>query len=346
MSDLRDYILSKLQEMVKAPKKKVKPSEPTNADREAHMAHLDQQDAERDSSDVNAEREEMAKHYGQSREDSSIDLRNYILNKASEALLEFDFNKVMNTIHGGDGGFGNRPSNESKPKEPVKSKKPKVKPPAPKPQNSSTDLRTQLMYILADKLDEIIKPDPRTQKTKTPEDWLAERKPKPATEPTSKPPFDVKKLINTLKKPNKPSPKTSGATPYLMRGEQSSTILKDRMVQILFEMKRPGHLQISGDKVRSSAYTQGLPQINKYRVQAGKKPSERSPIANDPKLAQKSKALASVFNQQPLAPGEEAKVKADKAKAAAERPGVEAGLAKFDRDPVVARIRRQNRRRY
>jgi len=71
MSDLRDYILSKLQEMVKAPKKKVKPFQPTDADRQDHMAHLDKQDAEREPSDKDAEIEQMAKDYGYGKKEES-----------------------------------------------------------------------------------------------------------------------------------------------------------------------------------------------------------------------------------------------------------------------------------
>ena len=190
----------------------------------------------------------------------------------------------------------------------------------PKPENSSTDLKTQLMYILADKLDEVNKP---RLNVPDPTD-----RPKPVPVPTKpvKPPKPLAKYY-------RPKPKKPPVTEWT-----------ERIIKILVEMKRPAHLQVDKYKISGAAKLQGLPQINKLRASRGLRPHPRSPLANDPRIMQKSTALGSVFNSQPLGPTEKAKVEADKAKEAADRPRVEAELAKFDRDPVVARIRRNNRR--
>lgn len=292
--------------MVKIKKPKVKKTEPTEADRTDFAAWQDKKERDREPSDIEDERNQMAKHYGQQSE--AIDFsKKTILGQAARPMAAKMLKKRKAELQ-------REPALANKGGAVARELKTFSKDTYRHREDSSTNLKYRMVEILLEK--KKVNPWAVCHASTGPE----------KSEKFERCVMDVKKKHGVK--------------------EQSSTILKDRMVQILFEMKRPGHLQISPDKVRSSAYMQGLPQINKYRVQAGKKPSERSPIANDPKLAQKSKALASVFNQQPLAPGEQAKISADKAKAAAERPGVEAGLAKFDRDPVVARIRRQNRRRY
>lgn len=72
------------------------------------------------------------------------------------------------------------------------------KPKQPKPVNASTDLRTQLMYILADKIDEMIKPDPRTEKLVNPF--------KPEASDLSKLYTPNPELTDKLKKIIKPKP--------------------------------------------------------------------------------------------------------------------------------------------
>ena len=65
---MKDLLISKLREMVKVKKPKAKKTEPTEADRADFAAWQDRKEAEREPSDIEDERNQMAKHYGQQSE--------------------------------------------------------------------------------------------------------------------------------------------------------------------------------------------------------------------------------------------------------------------------------------
>lgn len=65
---MKDLLISKLREMVKVKKPKVKKTEPTEADREDFSAWQDKKERDREPSDIEDERNQMAKHYGQQSE--------------------------------------------------------------------------------------------------------------------------------------------------------------------------------------------------------------------------------------------------------------------------------------
>jgi hypothetical protein len=65
---MKDLIISKLREMVKVKKPKVKKTEPTEADRADFAAWQDKKERDREPSDIEDERNQMAKHYGQQSE--------------------------------------------------------------------------------------------------------------------------------------------------------------------------------------------------------------------------------------------------------------------------------------
>lgn len=65
---MKDLLISKLREMVKVKKPKVKKTEPTEADRADFAAWQDKKERDREPSDIEDERNQMAKHYGQQSE--------------------------------------------------------------------------------------------------------------------------------------------------------------------------------------------------------------------------------------------------------------------------------------
>lgn len=65
---MKDLLISKLREMVKIKKPKVKKTEPTEADRADFAAWQDKKERDREPSDIEDERNQMAKHYGQQNE--------------------------------------------------------------------------------------------------------------------------------------------------------------------------------------------------------------------------------------------------------------------------------------
>ena len=65
---MKDLLISKLREMVKVKKPKVKKTEPTEADRADFAAWQDKKEKDREPSDIEDERNQMAKHYGQQSE--------------------------------------------------------------------------------------------------------------------------------------------------------------------------------------------------------------------------------------------------------------------------------------
>ena len=289
---MKDLLISKLREMVKVKKPKVKKTEPTEADRADFAAWQDRKEAEREPSDIEDERNQMAKHYGQQSE--AIDFsKKTIAGKAARKTAAGALKAVKSRFQ--QAGLAKKPGDAAK---------------LTKQYSQETyKHRESITAILSDKLEELKQSTVDSAAAKRvaqvrSKNFRGEEKPvfKGGTGGTDKPEQIgtrsgagkgvIGKRLSTLYKG-----KTSKGV--AAKREDSSTNLKDRMVDILLE----AFLGTSRDYVARAMSREGKGSSMKDR-------------------SKKGKALASVINAQPKV------VKAKAEKDAADDAQRKANMAK------------------